>query len=129
LINEGVPPLLGRRDPQRSLFEAQAWPHRVPAESFYARMGVVNDGLFRDDDLAGLYCADNGRPSLPPSLLSGILLLQLYDDVSDGEAIDQLQFDLRWRTSPPPPPGSPPWNYPPSRNVAPKCSTCCPPFA
>ena len=91
--------MLGRRDPQRSLFEAQAWPHRVPADSFYARMGAVNDVLFRDDDLAGAYCADNGRPSLAPSLLSGILLLQFYDDVSDGEAIARLSFDLRWKVA------------------------------
>jgi len=91
--------MLGRRDPQRSLFEAQAWPHRVPSESFYARMGAVNDVLFQDDDLAGLYCEDNGRPSLPPSLLSGITLLQFYDDVSDGEAIDRLKFDLRWKVA------------------------------
>ena len=56
--------MLGRRNPQRSLFEAQAWPHQVPTESFYARMGAVNDVLFQDDDLAGLYCEDNGRPSL-----------------------------------------------------------------
>jgi hypothetical protein len=91
--------MLGRRDPQRSLFEAQAWPHRVPDDSFYARMGAVNDVLFQDDDLAGLYCEDNGRPSRPPSLLSGITLLQFYDDVSDAEAIDRLTFDLRWKVA------------------------------
>ena len=91
--------MLGRRDPQRSLFEAQAWPHRVPDDSFYARMGTVNDVLFPDDDLAGAYCADNGRPSLPPSLLSGITLLQFYDDVSDQEAIARLNFDLRWKVA------------------------------
>ena len=45
--------MMGRRNPQRSLFEAQVWPHRVPDESFYARMGAVNDGLFQDEDLAG----------------------------------------------------------------------------
>ena len=91
--------MLGHRDPQRSLFEAQAWPHRVPADSFYARMGAVNDVLFQDEDLAGLYCEDNGRPSLPPSLISGIILLQFYDDVSDAEAIDRLKFDLRWKVA------------------------------
>lgn len=91
--------MLGRRDPQRSLFEAQVWPHRVPADSFYARMGAVNDMLFQDADLAELYCADNGRPSLPPSLMSSITLLQFYDDVSDGEAIDRLKFDLRWKVA------------------------------
>jgi hypothetical protein len=40
----------------RRLFEAHAWPHRVPEDSFYARMGAVNDVLFKDDDSAGMYC-------------------------------------------------------------------------
>ncbi len=91
--------MLGRRDPQRSLFEAHAWPHRVPEDSFYARMGAVNEVLFKDDDLAGMYCDNNGRPSVPPSLMSGILLLQFYDDVSDEEAIGRLTFDLRWKVA------------------------------
>jgi len=91
--------MLGRRDLQRSLFEAQAWPHRVPEDSFYARMGAVNDRLFQDDDLAKLYCDNNGRRSLPPSLMSGVLLLQFYDDVSDQEAIARMCFDLRWKVA------------------------------
>ncbi len=91
--------MLGRRHPQRSLFEAQAWPHRVPADSFYARLGAVIEQLFADDDLAAMYCPDNGRPSLPPSLLSGVLLLQFYDDVSDAEAVARLTFDLRWKVA------------------------------
>jgi transposase len=91
--------MIGRRQPQRSLFEAQAWPHRVPADSFYARLGAVIEQLFADDDLAGMYCPDNGRPSLPPSLMSGILLLQFYDDVSDVEAIARAAFDLRWKVA------------------------------
>lgn len=91
--------MLGRRNPQRSLFEAQAWPHRVPVDSFYARLGAVMAQLFADDDLAEMYCPDNGRPSLPPSLLSGVLLLQFYDDVSDAEAIARLTFDLRWKVA------------------------------
>ena len=91
--------MLGRRQPQRSLFEAQAWPHRVPADSFYARLGAVMEQLFADDDLAEMYCLDNGRPSIPPSLMSGVLLLQFYDDTSDAEAIARLNFDLRWKVA------------------------------
>lgn len=91
--------MLGRRDPQRSLSDAHAWPHRVPTDSFYARMAAVNNVLFEDDDLAGMYCDNNGRPSLPPSLMSGILLLQYYDDVSDDEAVARLNFDLRWKVA------------------------------
>ena len=78
--------MLGRRSPQRQLFDAQNLPHRVPADSFYGRMAAVSDKVFSDDDLKEMYCPDNGRPSLPPSLMSGVLLLQFYDDVSDVEA-------------------------------------------
>ena len=87
------------KNPQRSLCEAQCWPHQVPADSFYAHMGAVNDELFHDDDLAAMYCADNGRPSWPPSLMSGITLLQFHDDVSDEEAVERLMFDLRWKVA------------------------------
>jgi transposase len=91
--------MLGRRDPQQSLFSAANLPHRVPADSFYGRMAAVSDKLFSDDDLQDLYCPDNGRPSLPPSLMSGVLLLQFHDDVSDEEAVQRLQFDLRWQVA------------------------------
>ncbi len=91
--------MMGRRDPQRSLFDAQTLPHRVPAESFYGRMAAVSDELFQDDDLEEMYCPDNGRPSIPPSLMSGVMLLQFYDDVSDGEAVERTLFDLRWKVA------------------------------
>jgi transposase len=91
--------MLGRRNPQRSLFGTQHLPHPVPKDSFYARMGALSDVLFPDDDLADMYCPDNGRPSLPPSLMNGVLLLQFYDDVSDEEAIERLKYDLRWKVA------------------------------
>jgi len=92
-------PMLGRRNPQRSLFSAQSLPHRVNPDSFYGQMGAVSHVLFQDDDLAGMYCCDNGRPSIPPSLMSGISMLQLYDDVSDGEAAERIKYDLRWKVA------------------------------
>lgn len=91
--------MLGRHNPQRSLFGTQYLPHPVPADSFYARMGALSDVLFPDDDLAAMYCLDNGRPSLPPSLMNGVLLLQFYDDVSDEEAVERLKYDLRWKVA------------------------------
>lgn len=91
--------MLGRRKPQRSFFDAQALPHRVSADSFYGRMGAVSDVLFGDDDLADMYCPDNGRPSLPPSLMCGITLLQFHDDVSDQEAVERTMFDMRWKVA------------------------------
>jgi hypothetical protein len=91
--------MLGRRDPQHSLFSAANLPHRVPTDSFHGRMAVVSDVLFADDDLKEMYDPGNGRPSLPPSILSGVLLLQFHDDVSDEEAVQRLQFDLRWQVA------------------------------
>lgn len=91
--------MLGRRDPQQSLFSAANLPHRVPADSFYGRMAAVSGKLFSDDDLKDMYCPDNGRPSLPPSLMSGVMLLQFHDDVSDEEAVQRLMFDLRWQVA------------------------------
>jgi transposase len=91
--------MLGRRQPQRSLFEATAWPHQVAADSFYGRMASVSDVLFRDEDLATMYTLDNGRPSLPPSLLCGVLLLQFSDNVGDEEAVERVRFDLRWKVA------------------------------
>lgn len=91
--------MLGKRKPQASLFDAIGLPHRVPPESFYGRMGSLSGRLLRDDDLKAMYCADNGRPSLPPSLMAGVMLLQFYDDVSDGEAVERVRYDLRWKVA------------------------------
>jgi hypothetical protein len=91
--------MLGRRSPQLSFFDAQSLPHCVPADSFYGRMAAVSDVLFPDEDLAMMYSPDNGRPSLPPSLMNGVLLLQFYDNASDEEAVQRTKFDMRWKVA------------------------------
>jgi transposase len=91
--------MLGRRSPQRSFFDVLGLPHQVSVDSFYGRMGAVSDVLFPDDDLESMYCPDKGRPSLPPSLMNGVLLLQFYDDVSDEEAVERTKYDLRWKVA------------------------------
>jgi transposase len=62
-------------------------------------MSAVCGVLFRDQDLEAMYHPETGRPSLPPSLMCGVLLLQFYDNVSDDEAVQRLQFDLRWKVA------------------------------
>ena len=91
--------MLGRRKAQRSMFGAQNLPHRVAPDSFYGRMAVVSDVLFDDDDLGEMYDLENGRASLPPSLMCGVLLLQFHDEVSDGEAVERTLYDLRWKVA------------------------------
>ena len=91
--------MLGRHNPQRGLFDVIGLPHTVDSNSFYGRMGALHQVLFEDEDLSGMYTLDNGRPCLPPSLMCGVLLLQFYDDVSDGEAAERVKFDLRWKVA------------------------------
>ena len=81
------------------MFDVIGLPHTVDPESFYGRMGAIHHLLFSDEDLAGMYTLDNGRPSLPPSLMCGVLLLEFYDDVSDGEAAQRVRYDLRWKVA------------------------------
>ena len=47
----------------------------------------------------GCHCPDNGRDSVPPSLLATALLLQTYDKVSDAEAKARADFDIRWKVA------------------------------
>ena len=91
--------MMGRRDPRRSLFDARTLPHRVPEDSFYGQMAAVSDELFTDDDMVEMYCPDNGRTSEPPSLMNGVMMLQLHDDVSDREAVARTMFDQRWKVA------------------------------
>ena len=44
-------------------------------------------------------CANNGRPSVPPSLLATALPLQTYDHVSDEKARRRAAYDLHWKVA------------------------------
>ena len=68
-------------------------------DTFYGLLASLRGRLFRDADFAELYCLDNGRASVPPSLLATALLLQAHDKVSDAEAKARADFDLRWKVA------------------------------
>lgn len=92
--------MLGKRGPQRGLFEADtAFGTFVGQDSFYGWLASQRGELFRDEQFAGLYVLDNGRPSVPPSLLATALVLQTYDGVSDDEAKQRADYDLRWKVA------------------------------
>ena len=92
--------MLGERSDQRGLWEAdRLYLDHVGRESFYGLLASLRGRLFRDADFAGFYCPDNGRDSVPPSLLATALLLQSHDKVSDAEAKARADFDLRWKVA------------------------------
>src|SRR3954463_4493455 len=92
--------MLGKRGSQRGLFEADtAYGAFVGRDSFYGWLASQRGELFQDEAFAGLYVLDNGRPSVPPSLLAVALVLQTYDGVSDDEAKQRADYDLRWKVA------------------------------
>src|SRR5207253_11269349 len=92
--------MLGQRSAQWGMFEADAlYGDFVGRRNFYGFLAAQRDELFRDEDFAALYCRDNGRPSVPPSLLATALVLQTYDGVSDDEAKQRADYDLRWKVA------------------------------
>ena len=68
-------------------------------DTFYGLLASLRGQLFSDDDFAEIYGPDNGRDSVPPSLLATALLLQTYDKVSDAEAKARADFDIRWKVA------------------------------
>ena len=62
--------MLGERSDQRGLWEAdRLYLDHVGRDTFYGLMASLRGRLFRDADFAAFYCPDNGRDSVPPSLL------------------------------------------------------------
>ena len=92
--------MLGERSDQRGLWEAdRLYLDHVGRDTFYGLLASQRGRLFRDADFAAFYCPDNGRDSVPPSLLATALLLQTHDKVSDAEAKARADFDLRWKVA------------------------------
>jgi transposase len=92
--------MLGTRQTQANLFECdQVFRKLVEEDSFYVYLADHRHEFFHDEDFADLYCIDNGRPSIAPSLLAVALLLQWYDNVSDEEAARRAKLDLSWKVA------------------------------
>jgi len=92
--------MLGKRSAQHGLFEADhLYLSFVGEGSFYGFLACHGRELFRDEDFTEFYCPDNGRPSVPPSLLATALLLQTHDRVSDEEAKARADYDIRWKVA------------------------------
>ena len=92
--------MLGKRSDQKGLWEAdRLYLDNVGKDTFYGLLASLRGQLFSDDDFAEIYCPDNGRDSVPPSLLATALLLQTYDKVRDAEAKARADFDIRWKVA------------------------------
>ncbi len=90
--------MLGLESEQRSFFDASsAVEGMLDPGSFYEVLCREGPRLLSDEDFASCYDVTTGRPSVPPSRMFKLLLLQVYEGLSDRQALDRMAFDLRWK--------------------------------
>jgi hypothetical protein len=91
--------MLSTVDHQVGLFDAAGLIGPLPEGSFFALLAEHGERIVRDEDFAECYSQRMGRPSIPPSLLAKVLLLEYRCGLSDEAAMESLQWDLRWKAA------------------------------
>lgn len=73
---------------------------RLREGSVYRLLADFGDRLFPDDYFADLYSVSSrGRPTVPARVLATVMLLQAHEGLSDRDATDRLEVDLRWQAA------------------------------
>jgi hypothetical protein len=73
---------------------------RLREGSLYRLLADHGDRLFPDEYFADLYkVSSRGRPTVPARVLATVMVLQAFEGLSDREAADRLEVDLRWQAA------------------------------
>jgi IS5 family transposase len=73
---------------------------RLREGSIYRLLADEGDRLFPVDYFADLYTrSSKGRPTVPARVLATVMILQSFEGLSDREACDRLEVDLRWQAA------------------------------
>jgi hypothetical protein len=73
---------------------------RLREGSLYRLLADHGDQMFGDDYFADLYARSvRGRPTVPARVVATVMLLQAFEGLSDREACDRLEADLRWQAA------------------------------
>lgn len=66
----------------------------------YRLLADYGHRIFPDGYFADLYTdSKRGRPTVPARVLATVMVLQAYEGLSDREACDRLEVDLRWQAA------------------------------
>jgi len=89
---------LGRTPPQHDLFRSTTsfCSGLVADDSVYGLLHQECFTLFPDELFADLF-KDIGRRSVPPLVVAVVMVLQRFEGLSDREAVERFQFDIRWK--------------------------------
>jgi hypothetical protein len=91
--------MLATMSGQVGFFDAAELVRPLPEGSFFALLAEHGDRIVRDEDFAACYSERLGRPSIPPSQLAKVLLLQYRTGCSDEQAMECVTWDLRWKVA------------------------------
>jgi transposase len=69
---------------------------RLPEGSLYKLLAREGGRLFGDEMFADLY-GRRGRPSIPPRIVATVMVLQRLEGLSDREAVERFEYDVRWK--------------------------------
>lgn len=87
--------MLTPSDRQRSFYDADSVCEQlIPAVSFYRKFREIVAPLIDDSMFESMYCVDNGRPPISPSLLAMACVLQFYRNLSDREMERACMYDI-----------------------------------
>jgi transposase len=89
--------MLATTSGQVGFFDAAELARPLPEGSFFALLAEHGHRIVRDEDFAACYSQRMGRPSIAPSLLAKVLLLQYRTGASDEQAMECVAWDLRWK--------------------------------
>jgi transposase len=89
--------MLATMSGQVGFFDAAELARPLPEGSFFGLLAEHGGRIVRDEDFAACYSPAIGRPSIPPSQLAKVLLLQYRTGASDEAAMECVAWDLRWK--------------------------------
>jgi hypothetical protein len=89
--------MLARVSGQVGFFDAAELVRPLPEGSFFALLAEHGGRIVGDEDFAACYSQRMGRPSIAPSQLAKVMLLQHRTGVSDELAMECVVWDLRWK--------------------------------
>ena len=74
---------------------------RLKEGSIYRLLADHGHAMFRDDYFADLLPATRSRvgPTIPARVMATVMVLQAFEGLSDREATDRLEVDLRWQAA------------------------------
>ncbi len=86
---------------QRTLFDVPVLAEGLfasPSDRYRLFREKVMPTLWgKREELAGLYCQDNGRPGIEPVLMMAVSLLQFMDKAPDRKAEENARLHLGWK--------------------------------